>query len=514
MKQSGKKSLFRSSLVVSLATFLSRILGMARDVVFATLFGAGGSMDAFFYAFKIPNFLRRLFAEGAFNQAFIPVLTEYKHAEGDESVRKLITAVQLYLGGVVGAITILAIVAAPLLAFVFAPGFYAEPEKLDLVAGFLRITFPYLFFISLTALGSSVLNSYGHFAAPAMAPVLLNLSLIGSAYWLSPLFEVQQTGLAIGVLLAGMVQWLFLWPALLKTGVWAPLSAYRPHPGVKKIMLLMVPGLFAVSVSQINLLFDSILASFLVDGSVGWLYYSDRLTELPLGVFGIAIATVLLPRLSALSAEKNAESFLQALSWAIKLVMLIGLPAAIALVVLPDALLTLLFQYGDFTVQDVAQSARSLAAYSLGLPAFMLIKVLAPAFFAHQDTKTPVKIGIQAMVWNMVFNALLIWPLAHVGLALATSLSAWLNAGLLAWTLRSKGRLPQRDLWLKPMFIIVMGSAVMGGVLVWLQSALGPMPLGVLERIGHISTLVLSGVTIYALSLLMFGLKPRHFKHP
>ncbi len=493
----------------------SRVLGLIRDIVFASLFGAGGAHDAFFVAFKVPNFLRRLFAEGAFNQAFVPVLSEYMHAEGDESVRKLVSAVQIYLGAVVGLVTLIAVIGSPVVAWLFASGFHDDGEKLTLVADFLRLTFPYLWFISMTALGASVLNSYQHFAAPALAPVILNLSLIGAAFWLSPHFSVPQTGLALGVLLAGLLQWLFLWPALIKTGVWSLLDVNISHPGVKKILVLMLPGLFGVSVSQINLLLDTILATWLVDGSVGWLYYSDRLTELPLGVIGVAIATVLLPRLSTLHAQSDHQVFERTLAWAIRMVLLIGLPAMAALLILPQQLLTLLFNNGEFNTADVLMSSKSLAAYALGLPAFMLIKILAPAFFSRQDTKTPVKVGIQAMVWNMVFNLVLIVPLQHVGLALATSMSAWLNASLLAYHLYKEQRLPKRQLLQKSVVQVLVATFVMAGVLLVLSGvSVLQMPAELLGRIGVVLVLVAAGIVSYTMALLASGIRLKDVRHP
>lgn len=515
MTQSPRKSILKSSAIVSVVTMVSRVLGLVRDITFAAIFGTGGAQDAFVVAFKIPNFLRRLFAEGAFNQAFIPVLSEYRHVEGDDSVRRLVSAVQLYLGATVGGITLFAIVASPVVAWLFAPGFHDEGDKLQLVSDFLRITFPYLWFISLTALGSSVLNSYNRFAAPALAPVILNLCLIGSAVYLSPKFEIAQTGVAIGVFAAGLLQWLFLWPSLLKTGVWQPWHIVRSHPGVKKIFYLMLPALFGVSVSQINLLLDTVLASLLADGSVSWLYYSDRLTELPLGVIGIAIATVLLPRLSSLHAEKDSDLFERTLAWAIRVVLLIGLPAMVALLILPNMLMTLLFGHGEFTETDVQKSAMSLAAYALGLPAFMLIKILAPAFFSRQDTKTPVRVGIQAMVWNMVFNLMLIVPFAHVGLAAATSMSAWFNAGMLALHLRRDGLLPARERVLPVTFKTVLASVCMGGLL-WamMQSSVLQLPSELFGQIWMVALYVFAGLFIYVIVLVLSGVRLKDVRHP
>lgn len=507
---SRRRGLLGHSVVVGGATMVSRVLGMVRDVVFAVLFGAGGAMDAFFVAFKVPNFLRRLFAEGAFNQAFIPVLSQVRQDEGDAGVRRLVAATQLALGSVVGLITVLAMVGAPLVAWLFAPGFHDDGVKLAQTADFLRLTFPYLWFISLTALGQSVLNTYDRFAAPAITPVILNLCLIGAAFWLTPRFEVPMTGLALGVLLAGLLQWLWLWPSLLRLGLWQPLNWRARHAGVKRIAVLMVPALFGVSVSQINLLLDTVLASLLTDGSVGWLYYSDRLSELPLGVIGIAIGTVLLPRLSSQASADDPAAFQRTLGWALRLVLTVGLPAMLALMVLAEPLLTVLFQYNAFTAFDVSRSAASLMAYAAGLPAFMLIKILAPAFFARQDTRTPVRIAVWAMSLNMVFNLLLIWPLAHVGLALATSLSAWVNAGLLARTLAQQGRLPTASMWLPGAARALLAALVMALALAALMSlAWMSLPPDILGRVWRLALLVLSGLLLFGLSWLLFGGRPR-----
>ncbi|HAU14322.1 MAG TPA: murein biosynthesis integral membrane protein MurJ, partial [Gammaproteobacteria bacterium] len=440
-EKSGRKQggLLRSTGIVSLFTMLSRVLGLVRDVVVANVFGAGGGADAFFVAFKIPNFFRRLFAEGAFNQAFVPVLSEYRSQREQVEVRLLISYTMGSLGGVLMVISLMCVVFAPAVTFLFAPGFHDMPEKFDLASDMLRLTFPYLLLISLTAMLGSVLNSYGRFAIPAFTPVLLNLCLIGAALLVSPLMDPPIIALAWGVLAAGVVQLVFQFPFVRQIQLLSVPRWGWSDPGVKRILALMLPAMFGVSVAQINLLLDTVLASFLVDGSVSWLYYSDRLMELPLGVFGIAIATVILPSLSRKHASQSVEAFSQTLDWAVRMVLLIGLPAALALVVLAAPLLVTLFQYGEFSAADVDRASLSLQAYGAGLLGFMLVKVLAPGYFARQDTKTPVKVGIKAMVANMVFNLALIVPLAHVGLALATSLSALLNAFLLWLGLRREG---------------------------------------------------------------------------
>ncbi|MGB8711961.1 MAG: murein biosynthesis integral membrane protein MurJ [Onishia taeanensis] len=509
----ARAGLLRSGLVVSVMTMLSRVLGLVRDVVIAALLGAGSGADAFFVAFKIPNFLRRLFAEGAFNQAFVPVLSEYATRRTREEVRELLDAVAGSLTVVLALITAVAMLAAPWLVWVFAPGFGRDPEKLAMTADMLRLTFPYLLLISLTAFSGSVLNTWNRFAVPAFTPVLLNLSLIGAALLLTPLMEDPAMALAWGVLIAGVAQLAFQAPFLARLGLLPKPWPSFAHEGVRRVLRLMAPALFGVSVSQINLLLDTVLASLLAAGSVSWLYYSDRLVELPLGVFGIAIGTVILPALSKRHAEQSSEHFAKMLDWALRAVLLLGLPAALALGVLAEPLLITLFHYGAMTDHDIAMAAMSLRAYALGLVAFMLIKVLAPGFFARQDTKTPVKIGIIAMVANMVFNLLLIWPLAHAGLALATALSAFLNAGLLARGLRREGVLVFQPGWGRFALQLGGGCVVMGLGLyllapnwqVWLGWGLWP-------RVATLAALVTGGALAYFAWLAALGVRLRHFR--
>ncbi|WP_282627962.1 murein biosynthesis integral membrane protein MurJ [Cobetia sp. BMC6] len=505
--------LLRSGLIVSVMTMLSRVLGLARDVTIASLLGAGSGADAFFVAFKVPNFMRRLFAEGAFNQAFIPVLSEYATRRTREEVRELLDAVSGSLGVVLALITALAMLCAPWLVWVFAPGFGDDAGKLALTGDMLRLTFPYLLLISLTAFAGSVLNTWNRFAVPAITPVLLNLSLIGAALLLAPRFETPAMALAWGVLIAGGVQLLFQVPFLLRLGLMPKPWPNFAHEGVRRILKLMTPALFGVSVSQINLLLDTVLASFLVTGSVSWLYYSDRLVELPLGIIGIAIGTVILPALSKRHAEQSLEHFQKMLDWALRSVLLIGVPAALALGVLAEPLLITLFHYGAMTDNDVVMSAQSLRAYSFGLLAFMLIKVLAPGFYARQDTKTPVKIGIIAMVANMAFNLALIVPLAHAGLALATALSAFLNAGLLARGLYRDGVLRFQSGWGRYSLTLIGGCALMGGGLMWLSPDWTTwLGWGLWERCAMMGALVVGGVLAYAVWLGLCGVRPRHFR--
>ncbi len=509
-----KSGLLRSSLVVGIMTMLSRVLGLARDVVVAGYFGSTASADAFFVAFKIPNFLRRLFAEGAFSQAFVPVLSEYRTQRSFGDVRELVSRVSGTLAGTLVLVTVVGVLAAPLLIRLFAPGFISEPEKLALAGEMLRITFPYLLLISLTALAGSILNTYGRFAIPAFTPVLLNLSLIGSTLLLTPWFDEPVMALAWGVAIAGISQLLLQIPFLLQIRL-LPAPKWGPqHEGTRRIMKLMIPALFGVSVSQINLLLDTVLASFLQTGSVSWLYYSDRLSELPLGVFGIAIATVILPSLSTRHAEADGRHFSRTLDWAIRLVLLIGVPAAVALFILAGPLIATLFDYGEMTDRDVLMSAMSLKAYSLGIIAFMLIKVLAPGYFARQDTKTPVKIAIKAMVANMVFNLILVFPLQHAGLALATTLSAFLNAGLLYHGLKKSEVYKPAAGWRLYFVRLLIANLAMAATLYLLAAEMDRwLDWSLLERVTQTGMLVLSGIVIYIVVLLVSGVRPRHFRH-
>lgn len=516
MSDAKKKSripLLKSTGVVSALTLLSRVLGLLRDIVFAQWFGASSQADAFFVAFKIPNFLRRLFAEGAFSQAFVPVLSEYKSNKSPDEVRGLIANTAGVLNIILLVVTCLAILGAPALIWLFAPGFSQEPEKMSLAGELLRLTFPYLLCVANLALAAAILNAYGHFAAPAFAPVLLNVVLIASC-WSASLWTVPIMALGWGVLLAGLLQWSLQVPFLLARHVWVwPRFNWR-HPGVKRIATLMVPVLLGVSVSQVNLLLDTILASFLTSGSVSWLYYADRLMELPLGVFGIAIGTVILPKLSEqYHGEHSQEAFSKTLSWGLRMVLLVGLPAAGALCLLAEPIMVTLFRYREFTEQDVYQAARALQAYSLGVLAFMLVKVLMPGFYARQDTKTPVKIAIKAMLCNIVLNLVLIYPLAHVGLALATSLAAVLNATLLYRTL------VKLSIYQPPvggrMFImkLVFASAFML-LCLWLCLPLTAEWLGasVWQRCLWLLGMVVMGLGVYVGSLLGFGLRVSVFR--
>jgi len=508
------EKLFKSTAIVSIMTFISRILGFVRDIVIARLFGAGLGADVFFVAFKIPNFLRRLFAEGAFAQAFIPVLAEYRQ-RGDKDLKQLIAATSGSLTSILFLITATGVIAAPLLIMIFAPGFIGNPDKLELASNLLKITFPYLFFISLTALAGSILNSFGKFAVPALTPVFLNLSLIGCALWLSPHLEKPVTALAWGVFIGGVVQLFFQIPFLIKIGQLPKPKWGWKDSGVKKILTLMIPAMFGVSVAQINLLLDTLLASFLVTGSISWLYYSDRLVEFPLGVFGIALSTVILPSLSKKHAAKSKTEFSHTIDWALRWVFIIATPAAIGLIWLAEPLLLTLFQYGEFSPKDAHNASLSLMAYGLGLLPFIFIKVLAPGYYARQDTKTPVKIGVIAMVTNMVLNIILMIKYAYIGLALATALSAMLNAGLLYIGLRKLGVYQPDSGWGRFIAKLIVPNTILLLLLYWFtpESTIW-INSDAWQRFTLLFSLISASITLYFISLSLVGIKVKQLLKP
>ena len=504
--------MLKSTLTVGLNTLISRILGLARDIVIAGVFGATAGVDAFLVAFRLPNFLRRLFAEGAFSQAFIPVLSEYKERREFAEVRSLTASVFGVLGGVLLLVSLIGVLAAPVLVVIFAPGFIGEGDKFDLTVSLVRITFPYIFFVSLTAFAGAILNTYGRFGAPAFTPVLLNFSLIGCALFVAPYFSQPVTALGVGVFIAGVVQLLFLLPFLAKLRLLVRPQFNRCHEGVRRILRLMLPALLGVSVAQINLLIDTLIASFLVTGSVTWLYYSDRMVEFPLGVFGIALGTVILPNLSQQHAQQAGETFSRTLDWALRLVVLIATPAALGLAVLAGPILTTLFHYGAFSERDVAMATLSLMAYALGLIGFIGVKVLIPGFSARQDLKTPVRVAVVAMLSNIVLNLLLVVPLAHAGLALATSLSAFLNAGLLLWYLRRDKIFEAQPGWLGLLVKIVLANAVMVALLWWMKGTQDLwLQAGPIERGLRLGASVGGAVAVYFVCLGALGLRPRMF---
>lgn len=512
--------LVRSGSVVSAMTMLSRILGFIRDQVFAIALGAGPLTDAFFVAFKIPNFLRRLFAEGAFAQSFVPVFTEYKETRSRAELAALASRVSGTLGLVLIILSVLGSLFAPVLVTLFAPGFDNGGEREVLTTKMLRITFPYLFFISLVAYAGGVLNSFQRFAVPAFTPVFLNICLITAALWGTRFFPVPVIALAWGVFAAGVFQLLFQLPSLHRLGllVW-PKWGWNDS-GVKKIMTLMLPAIVGSSVAQINLLLDTIIASFLVAGSVSWLYYADRLVEFPLGVFGIAIATVILPRLSSIHANQNQREFQNTMDWGVRLGMFIALPCTVGLFLLAIPMLATLFGYGEFSTNDVQMSAWSLRAYALALPGFILIKILAPGFFSRQDTKTPVRIGIIAMVSNMAYNLILVggmlWmalPAPHTGLALATAFSANQQAFMLFRKLRNQGVFKLSRQARQMISRAALATFCMALTVLFLSPSADhwfAMQAG--QRASTLAGIIAASIVVYICTLLITGVRPRHLQ--
>lgn len=491
-------------------TTISRVFGLARDIVIATMFGAGLGSDAFFVAFKIPNYLRRLFAEGGFSQAFVPVLSKYKKQYDDTAVQDLIDHVVGRLLLITFGVTAIGVLAAPVLIMVFAPGFSDNEAKLVLASDMLRITFPYIMFTSLTAFAGGILNTYGRFAMPAFTPVLLNISLILCAVYLSPQLQQPVTALAWGVLIAGIAQLCFQLPFLLRIQKLPKPRFKRNHSGVSNILQLMVPALFAISVSQINLIIDMLMASFLQTGSISWLYYSDRLMEFPLGVFGVALATVILPNLSGYYAQGNMRGFSETVDWAMRWACLIAIPAAVGLILLAGPILITLFQYGQFSAMHATMSAKSLFAYAVGLPGMILVKVLSSSYFSRHEHRTPVRIGVIAMCANIGLNLILIGPLAHAGLALATSLAAFINAGLLFYYLRKDQYYLSVSGWRLFLLRLVLATVVMA-VLVYFMSPVTPQWLDwdLWMRVACLSVVIIAAVFIYFVTLYMLGLRPQ-----
>lgn len=505
-------NLLKALAAVSSMTLLSRILGFARDAIIARVFGAGMLTDAFFVAFKIPNLLRRLFAEGAFSQAFVPILAEYRNRQGQAATRTLVDQVGTVLTLALVGIALLGIVGAPWVAYVSAPGFRADPDKFELTVTLLRITFPYILFISLVALAAGILNTWSRFSVPAFAPVLLNVAMIAAALWLAPHFDPPVLALGWGVALGGVLQLAWMLPHLAKIGMLPRPTRRFDDPGVRRILRLMAPATLGVSVAQISLLINTILASFLASGSVSWLYFADRLMEFPAGMLGVALGTILLPSLAKHYADDSPAEYSRLLDWGLRLTLLLALPAAAALAVLAVPLITTLFHYGAFTANDVAMTQRALVAYSLGLVGLILVKVLAPGFYARQNIKTPVKVAIFTLVVTQLMNLAFIFPLGHAGLALAIGLGACLNAGLLLHLLKKQRiYLPQAG-WGGYFLRVLLAVALMAVMLFYaMGEAQWWLAAGFLDRAARLALLVGGGIALYFAALGLMGFRPRQF---
>ena len=496
-------------------TLISRLLGFARDVILGIVFGAGPAFDAFVIAFKIPNFMRRLFGEGAFAQAFVPVLSEYRSNRTTEEICEFINHTAGSLSTALLVVVALAEIIAPIIIMVFAPGFVHDSVRLTYATYMLRITSPYLLLIALTAFAGATLNTFGRFAVPALTPALLNISMIAVAWFWAPYVSTPIYVLAWGVLIGGVLQLVIQFPFMYRLGVLAMPQWQWHDPGVLRVLKLMVSALFGVSVTQISLLIDNLFASFLSAGSISWLYYSDRLTYLPLGVVGVALATVVLPHLSLQHSTKSPEAYSAALDWALRMAVFIGVPAAVALFILAGPVLATLIYHGAFTASDVIMTRKSLWAFSVGLPGFMLVKILASAFYSRQDIKTPVKIAAATVVVNLILNALLIHPLAHAGLALATSLASSFNAVLLLHFLLRRSIYVPVPHWAELIFQLIFANVAMAFVIAWFAGEMSRwLAWSIGERAWHLMVVILLGFITYLVALGILGLRLHDLRPP
>ncbi len=505
-------NLLKSLAAVSSLTMVSRVLGFVRDTIIARTFGAGVASDAFVVAFKLPNLLRRIFAEGAFSQAFVPILAEYKMQQGEEATRTFIAYVSGLLTLVLALVTAIGVLAAPWIVWATAPGFADEAQRFELTVDLLRVTFPYILLISLSSLAGAILNTWNRFSVPAFVPTLLNVSMIVFALFLTPYFDPPIMALGWAVLVGGLAQLLWQLPHLKKIGMLVLPRLNFGDLGVWRVLKQMGPAIFGVSVSQISLIINTIFASFLVAGSVSWMYYADRLMELPSGVLGVALGTILLPALSKTYASRDREEYRHLLDWGLRLCFLLVLPSALALAVLAEPLTVSLFQYGKFTATDALMTQQALIAYSVGLLGIILVKILAPGFYAQQNIKTPVKIAVVTLVFTQLMNLVLIGPLAHAGLALAISLAACLNAGLLYWQLRRADIFQPLPGWGLFLLKLALAVLVMVAVLLALLQIMPPWAEGEMPvRLLRLGALVVAGLIAYFGMLLIVGFRLRDF---
>ncbi len=505
-------TLLRSLTTVSGMTLLSRITGLVRESLKATAFGAGLQMDAFEAAFRLPNILRRLFAEGAFSQAFVPIFAEYRRQRGEDETRALVGRVGSLLAVVLLGVTVVGVLAAPWLVYALASGFARTPGKVELTAEMIRIVFPYLFFVSLVSLAGGVLNVYRKFAIPAFTPVLLNLSIIAGALVLAPYCNPPVLGLAWGVALGGAAQLALQVRPLLAIGMLPRFRFDWRDEGVRRVLRAMGPAVIGVSAAQISALINTQLAAMLGDGRISWITYADRLMEFPTALLGVALGTVLLPSLSRYHADDNADEYSALLDWGLRLAFLLALPAAVALWLLAVPLIATLYQYGRFSVGDVLQTREALLGYSVGLLGLVLVKILAPGFYARQIMRTPVKIAFVTVLFAQTLAFLLMHRIGHAGLTLATSLGACLNAALLFWFLRRRGIYRPRPGWLGFVARLVVALAVLGAIL----TALGGAPAlwfgaSLAERVLRLALVCGAGAAGYFAALWLLGFRVRDF---
>ena len=483
-------------------TTISRILGFIRDSIIARVFGVGVSTDAFFVAFKIPNLLRRISAEGAFTQAFVPILSEYKTKKTKIEVNVLISKVATLLGIFLVLITFLGVFGAPWLIYISAPGFISEPEKFNLTVNLLQITFPYIFFISLVSMAGGILNTYGKFVVPAFTPVWLNISFIVAALYFSDFFEQPIKVLAWAVFFGGVLQLFFQIPFLKKIGCIPEINLDLKDKGVWRVLKLMGPAVIGVSIMQISLLINTIFASFLSSGSVSWLYYADRLMEFPAGVLGVALSTILLPNLSKSFSKKKTADYSELINWGLRFGILIAVPAATALAILAIPLISTLFYYGVFTKTDIVMTQYALIAYSIGLVGLILIKILAPAFYAQQNVKTPVKIALFTLFCTQFMNLIFIGYLKHAGLALAIGLGACINAGLLFYHLKKGKVFKLNPGWFMFLIKIFFAAFIMALGLFYFKGTIDLwINYSAFSRFAHLIILILFGAMVYFIIL-------------
>ncbi|MEI9786425.1 murein biosynthesis integral membrane protein MurJ [Moellerella wisconsensis] len=505
-------NLLKSLAAVSSMTMMSRVLGFVRDAIIARFFGAGASADAFFVAFKLPNLLRRIFAEGAFSQAFVPILAEYKSQQGEEATRTFIAFIAGMLTLILALVTVAGIVAAPWIIYVTAPGFSEDADKFILTTSLLRVTFPYIFLISLASLAGAILNTWNRFSVPAFAPTLLNVSMIFFAAFLAPYFDPPIMALAWAALVGGILQLVYQLPHLKKIGMLVLPRLSFKNSGVWRVMRLMGPAIIGVSVSQISLIINTIFASFLQSGSVSWMYYADRLMELPSGVLGVALGTILLPSLAKSFTSGNHEEYRRLMDWGLRLCFLLALPCAVALAILSEPLTVALFQYGNFTAFDAAMTQRALMAYCVGLMGMIVVKILAPGFYSRQDIKTPVKIAIATLILTQLMNLVFIGSLQHAGLALSIGLASCFNAGVLYWQLRKRNIFKPLAGWGKFLGKLLFALVVMVAVLFGLLYLMPAWEQGnMLMRMLRLILVVILGASSYFAALYVSGFRPRDF---
>lgn len=505
-------NLLKSLAAVSSMTMFSRVLGFARDAIVARVFGAGMATDAFFVAFKLPNLLRRIFAEGAFSQAFVPILGEYKSKQGEDATRVFVAYVSGLLTLALAVVTAVGMIAAPWVIAITAPGFANTADKFILTTSLLRITFPYILLISLASLVGAILNTWNRFSVPAFAPTFLNVSMIGFALYAAPYFDPPILALAWAVTAGGVLQLGWQLPYLKKIGMLVLPRLNLKDTGAMRVVKQMGPAILGVSVSQISLIINTIFASFLVSGSVSWMYYADRLMEFPSGVLGVALGTILLPSLSRSFASGDHDAYSRLLDWGLRLCFLLALPSAVALGVLAQPLTVALFQYGKFTAFDAAMTQQALVAYSVGLMGLIVVKVLAPGFYSRQDIKTPVRIAIATLIVTQLMNLAFIGPFKHAGLALSIGLGACLNASLLYWQMRKRNIFTPQPGWGAFLVRIVVAVVVMAVALIGVLYLMPSWSEGaMLVRLLRLSVVVAVGIVAYFATLLLLGFRLKAF---